>query len=159
MDKVAFHRILVATDGSEMAKAAAGIAIDLARRYGADLLVVAVAPLPPVLSTPNAPIAPVAVAESAVPYYRGLVDEVVAQAEAAGVRSVSGLCEEGVVVEELLAQVRAHGADLVVVGSRGLSAAKRLLLGSVSTALVTHSPCPVLVVHPTTTPPGPTAAH
>ena len=47
--------------------------------------------------------------------------------------------------------------DLLVVGSRGLSAARRLLLGSVSTALVNHAPCPVLVVRPPVTkPPGPT---
>jgi nucleotide-binding universal stress UspA family protein len=38
------------------------------------------------------------------------------------------------------------GADLVVVGARGLGAFRRLLLGSVSTATVQHAPCPVLVV-------------
>ena len=153
MATVKFHRVLVATDGSETARVAVGVAIDLAKRYSADLLVMAVAPLPPVLSAPNAPIAPVAVVESAAPYYRAIVDAAVAEAEAAGVSSVSGLCEEGVVVDELLDGIRAHRADLVVVGSRGLTAAKRLLLGSVSTALVTHAACPVLVVRPATTPP------
>jgi nucleotide-binding universal stress UspA family protein len=38
------------------------------------------------------------------------------------------------------------GADLIVVGARGLSAVKGWLLGSVSTAVVHHAPCPVLVV-------------
>jgi nucleotide-binding universal stress UspA family protein len=150
-----FRRIAVATDGSETASEAVALAIDLAKRYAADLLVVAVAPLPPVFSTPNEPLVPAAVPESPVPQYRELVDAAIADARAAGVTSVSGVCEEGVVVDEVLAQVRAHGSDLLVVGSRGLSAAKRLVLGSVSSALVTHAPCPVLVVRPPTKAAGP----
>ena len=38
-------------------------------------------------------------------------------------------------------------ADLIVVGARGLSAAKRITMGSVSTNVVHHAPCDVLVVH------------
>ena len=148
-----FHRIAVATDGSEHALAAVDVAIDLAKQYSSDLLVIAVAPLPPVFSSPNEPLVPAAVPVNPVPHYRGLVDAAVARARAAGLTSVSGVCEEGVVVEEILAQVEAHRSDLLVVGSRGLSAARRLLLGSVSTALVTHAPVPVLVVRPPTTPP------
>jgi nucleotide-binding universal stress UspA family protein len=147
-----FHRIAVATDGSETADAAVAIAIDLAKRYAADLLVVAVAPLPPVFSTPNEPLVPAAIPQSPVPEYRELVDAAIAEARAAGLTNVSGVCEEGVVVDEVLAQVHAHSSDLLVVGSRGLSAAKRLVLGSVSSALVTHAPCPVLVVRPPTRP-------
>ena len=155
MDPVPFPRIAVATDGSETAAAAVAVAIDLAKRYSADLLVIAVAPLPPVFSSPNEPLVPAAVPANPIPHYRALVDAAVEQARSAGVSSVTGICEEGVVVEEVLAQVAAHNSELLVVGSRGLSAARRLLLGSVSTALVNHAPVPVLVVRPPTKPERP----
>jgi nucleotide-binding universal stress UspA family protein len=150
MGSVQFHRIAVATDGSETAGAALEVAVDLARRYSADLLVIAVAPLPAVFASPAEPYVAASVPESPVPRYQALVDRAVAQARAAGVASVSGVCEEGVVVDAVLEEVKVHASDLLVVGSRGLSTAKRLLLGSVSTALVTHAPCPVLVVRPAT---------
>jgi len=152
MDGRPFHRIAVAIDGSETAAAALVIATDLAKRYSADLLVIGVAPLPPVFSSPNEPLVPATIPSSPVSHYRELVDAAVAQSRSAGVPGVTGVCEEGVVVDEILSQVAAHGSDLLVVGSRGLSAAKRLVLGSVSSALVTHAPCPVLVVRPPTTP-------
>jgi len=150
-----FQRIAVATDGSETAMSAVAAAIDLALRYSSDLLVIAVAPLPQLLPVTEGPLVRrPTVAESPAPRYRALVDTTVAQARSAGVSNVSGVCEEGVVVDEVLEQLRLHGSDLLVVGSRGLSAAKRLLLGSVSTGLVTHAPCPVLVVRGAT-PPAP----
>jgi nucleotide-binding universal stress UspA family protein len=47
---------------------------------------------------------------------------------------------------ELVQEAEESGADLIVVGTRGLNAAKRLVLGSVSTNVVQHAPCDVLVV-------------
>ena len=40
-----------------------------------------------------------------------------------------------------------YDVDLIVIGSRGRSAFERLLLGSVSTQVAQHSPCPVTIVH------------
>lgn len=147
--------IAVGIDGSEHAAAALDFAIDLARRYAARLTVVAVAALPATIVLPNEPFLPAMAPASGVPAFRALVDAAVERARGAGLSAVDGVCEEGAAVDEILGFLSAHPADLLVVGSRGLSAAQRLFLGSVSTALVNRAPCPVLVVRPPpTTPPS-----
>jgi nucleotide-binding universal stress UspA family protein len=151
-----FHRITVAVDGSPNAQAALDCAIDLALHYGGSLVVIAIAPLPPVYVSSTEPYVPAAVPRSEITRYREIVEAALRQAEAAGITSVTGLCDEGVVVDEILEHLARHPTDILIVGSRGLSTARRLLLGSVSTALVNHAPCPVLVVRPpVTTPAGP----
>ncbi len=144
----------MAIDGSPAADAALEVAMDLAARYGSELTIVAIAPLLPVYVAPTQPLIPSAVADTDLPRYRALVDAAVERARATGLRSVTGLATEGSVVDELLGLLEQHPTDLLVVGSRGLSTTKRILLGSVSTALVTHAPCPVLVVRAPATKPG-----
>ena len=53
---------------------------------------------------------------------------------------------EGLPVDEILAAIRKHRADLLVVGERGVTGVKRVLLGSVSSHLLNESKIPVLVV-------------
>ena len=153
MADVMFPRIAVAIDGSVNGRVALDAAIDLAKRYGSELTVISVAPLVPVYVSAAEPYVPATVPQDELARYRVIVDEAVHFAEKLGVTIVTGLCEEGVVVDEILGYLEQHPTDLLVVGSRGLSTARRLLLGSVSSALVNHAPCPVLVVRPTTTKP------
>jgi nucleotide-binding universal stress UspA family protein len=54
--------------------------------------------------------------------------------------------EEGYVPESILQKAEKLGADLIVMGSRGLSNIRAFLLGSVSRRVVAHAPCSVLVV-------------
>jgi nucleotide-binding universal stress UspA family protein len=152
-----YRRIAVAIDGSPNARVALDSAIDLARHYDGGLVILAIAPLPPVYVSSTEPYVPAAVPQSELSRYREIVDAAVHQAESAGVTNVTGLCDEGVVVDEILEHLKQHPTDLLVVGSRGLSTARRILLGSVSTALVNHAPCPVLVVRspPATKPDAP----
>lgn len=68
--------------------------------------------------------------------------------------ALAGLAGTDVPIEALAVEGRpaavlvdqAAGAELVVVGSRGHGTTKRLLLGSVSTEVVHHAPCPVVIV-------------
>jgi len=156
MSATRFASIVVAIDGSPNSEEALAAAVDLAGRYGSELTIVTVAPLVPVyMPSGNTYLGPT-IAHVDTAQYRELVDAAVKQAQEGGVTAVTGVCLEGVVVDEILAFLDSHSTDLVVVGSRGLSAAKRLLIGSVSSALVTHAPCPVLVVRggPATTTPA-----
>jgi len=140
--------ILFATDGSPSAAEAQREALELARPLGAPLLVVSVAhaALPAVgysgYGYSNL-IAELAVAE------RHRVEELLATvAEAADAEGVScsTVAAEGFVVEEICRRARDYDAQLIVVGSHGWGAARRLFSGSVSTGLVHEAPCPVLVV-------------
>lgn len=58
------------------------------------------------------------------------------------------LLREGDPVSEIVAAAKEGGYDLIVVGHRGLSLIKALVLGSVSQGVVAHAPCSVLVVRP-----------
>ena len=58
------------------------------------------------------------------------------------------LLREGDPADEIITSARNEGYDLIVVGHRGLSPIRAFLLGSVSSRVVTHAPCSVLVVRP-----------
>lgn len=147
------RRVTVAADGSPIAREALGYAIDLAQKYGAELTILTIAPLVPLYVASSEPWVPATSADTDTAYYRKFLDGAVGEAKAAGV-GAQGLCVEGVVVDEILSQIEANPPDLLVIGSRGLSRGKRLLLGSVSTAILHAAKCPVLVVHPRITTPS-----
>lgn len=148
MAEVRLSRIAVAVDGSPHAERALDFAINLARRYDGELQVLSVAPLVPVFVSGAEPWVPPEIPETEIAHYREVVDKAVARAEKDGLSRVTGVCLEGVIVDELLGHLEANPPDLLVIGSRGLSAAKRLLLGSVSDAIAHHVSCPVLIVRP-----------
>ena len=58
---------------------------------------------------------------------------------------VQTLLKEGHIVEEILKTVKEGEFDLVVIAARGQSMIKNLLLGSVSSGVLRHASCPVLV--------------
>jgi nucleotide-binding universal stress UspA family protein len=141
-----FAHIAVAIDGSPNSQEALDTAIDLAQKYRSELTILAIAPFVPIYLPTAGPYVATDTGSGEIPRYQQLVDAAVRRAEGAGVSAVTGLCTEGVVVDEILSHLETHPTNLVIVGSRGLSATRRLLIGSVSSALVNHAPCPVLVV-------------
>src|SRR5580658_10553908 len=117
MAEVQFARIAVATDGSPHAERALEIATDLARRYGSSITVLGVAPLVPMYIGSTEAWVPTEVPDTEIEHYRKLVDTTVARVKAAGIGGVTGVCLEGVIVDEIVGYLEQNPADLLVMGS------------------------------------------
>lgn len=135
--------IVVGYDGSEAARRALERAAELARARPAPVLVVGVVAVFPA-SLSRVPGEPVPDAREDVAV-RGLLEEARVTLADRGV-AVETVEEYGDPADAVLAQAKAAGADLIVVGARGLSLAGRALLGSVSSKVVHNAECDVLVV-------------
>jgi nucleotide-binding universal stress UspA family protein len=140
--------ILFATDGSPSAEAAQREAFELAQLLQAPLVIVSVAhaTLPAVGYSGYGYSEVVAdITETEHARVKKVLDEVEAAAEEAGIPCTT-LTADGIVVQEICRIAAEREAMLIVVGSHGWGAARRLFSGSVSTGLVHSAPCPVLVV-------------
>ncbi|MDZ4827526.1 MAG: universal stress protein [Actinomycetota bacterium] len=136
------QRIVVGVDGSENSRCALRWAIAEARTRNATLDVVHAWHMPYLGPSPYAP--------------ADVVDPVLFEGEGryALTHALEAEDTEGVEVHEVLVPDRpsaalidaAKGADLLVVGARGRGGFLGLLLGSVSHQVVSHAPCPVVVV-------------
>lgn len=137
-----FTRILVGMDTSEAAGRALDVALDLAEKYQAEVRVLFVIALPEYGGT-------VGEVDEARDEGRKIIQPVLEQASAKA-RQRDIPCETkiypGHPAETLINYAAQERCDLIVVGRRGSSAAKRFLLGSVSTRITQYAPCHVLVV-------------
>jgi nucleotide-binding universal stress UspA family protein len=134
--------IMIATDGSDPAVQALEVAIELARDTGATLQVLSVRP-PRVGGRGGAGPAILEVEELHGPEH--IADAAAQHAREAGVVAVPHAAH-GDVVTCIAEAATALGADLLVVGSRGMGSLSGAVLGSVSHALVRRSPVPVTIV-------------
>lgn len=139
-----FKRILVAYDGSQHARKALEVAVDLAKKYGAKIYVAEVVDTATILGLSMGPVPP-DIIDSMREKAKADLADARAKAEAAGVLVETAMLE-GDPAAAIVEYADKIGADLVVTGSRGLSSIKRVLLGSVSTGIVNHAKRPVLVV-------------
>ena len=146
-----FTRIVVGTDGSETAGEAVRQAVDLAKLTGAELSIVsAYAPVSErrVRDTQDA-------APADVQYEIGPREDVnlVLDAAAAAARNdgieVQTHPVEGDPAEAILTVAEDTKADLIVVGNKGMTGARRFLLGSVPNNVSHHAPCSVIIVRTT----------
>jgi nucleotide-binding universal stress UspA family protein len=146
-----FQSIVVGTDGSETAGEAVREAIELARSLGASLDVVsAYEPIPSQRLRAEARQAPEDMQWMVNP--REDVDatlrDAAEQVEAAGV-TVRTYAREGDPADAILDVAEERGSDLIVVGNKGMTGAKRFLLGSVPNKVSHHAPCSVLIIRTT----------
>ena len=146
------QKVLVSTDGSDNANRAVQAAATLAKQNSAELLIIHV-----VSEAIPAQYAPIGINTPVADYTnyfktieeqgRSLVNQAVESAKRTAsnvrgevLRTISSTVEAIVEISE-----KEH-ADLIVVGTRGLGGFKKLLLGSVSSGILSHAHCSVLVV-------------
>jgi nucleotide-binding universal stress UspA family protein len=140
-----FKRIVVAYDGSDQAIKALNTAIELAKAFNSKLDVVEVVDTAALLGMGFAPI-PSDVIAQIYSKAQNDVEQAKKKAQDAGVKDVTSQVLEGDPATSIIEYASKNGADLIVIGSRGLSTFKRLVLGSVSSKVVQESRIPVLVV-------------
>ena len=136
--------IVVGTDGSKTAQQAVDQATDLAAKLGADLHIVSGYKLPTMAYPGEAVVVPITDEE-----IRASVEALLADAardsQNLGLR-VSTHARSQAAAQALLDVAAEQDADLIVVGSRGMTGARRVL-GSVPNNITHHAECNVLVVH------------
>ncbi len=146
-----FTRIVVGTDGSDTAAEAVRQAIDLAKLTGAMLSVVsAYQPVPKRRVQGEREGAPPDIHYEIGPREDVLLvlDAAAAAARAAGVEATTHPVEDDP-GDAILNVAEEVDADLIVVGNKGMTGARRFLLGSVPNNVSHHAPCSVLIVRTT----------
>jgi nucleotide-binding universal stress UspA family protein len=146
-----FTRIVVGTDGSETAAEAVRQAVDLAKLAGATLSIVsAYEPVPKRRLEGEQQDAPADVQHEIGPREDvNLVLEGAAAEAKKGGLEVQTHPVEADPGEAILNVAEETGADLIVVGNKGMTGARRFLLGSVPNNVSHHAPCSVMIVRTT----------
>ena len=146
-----FSRILVGIDGSEASMDASRYAIDIAKKYNSQLIALFVLHVHGVRSVSStfitAPTSRIELFEKEKREAQKLLDKVRIEAQREDVELRTEIVEGSASVEASIVDfAESEGASLIVVGTRGKSGFKRLLLGSVASGVITYAHCPVMVV-------------
>ncbi len=136
-------KILAPVDGSENAHRALSVAIAFAQSSGAELILLEIAEiLPSIASFPYSPVAYVSHLEKLKENSPEERYPELAKSDLTWKRRV----EQGAVADIICRVAEEEGCNLIVLGSRGLSAIERFLLGSVSSRVIHHAHCSVIVI-------------
>ena len=145
-----YQRILIATDGSTLSRKAVDSGIELAGLTGAQIVVLKVVPRYPVsyfeggIALPVHNVATIEKqwAEAALV----VVTSVKNKAEAKGIKAKAITHTSDLVAESIVTVAKKHKCDLIVMASHGRRGLKRVLMGSETMHVLTHSHIPVLVL-------------
>lgn len=138
-------RILVAIDGSDYSARALELALTIANKFEAELLLAYALPPVPIVGEPTM-VNLSEIQQQQEEFGNKLLAEQTEVAIKRGAKATGRLLL-GPAAEALAALAASEHVDLTVVGSRGRNAVARLLLGSVSTRLIQLCKNPILVVH------------
>ena len=145
-----YERILVATDGSALSDKAVGHALDLAKLSGATVIALKVIPRYPRSyleggTTMDASEIKRIEAQWAT-QAQAVLEKIKADGKAMGIKVKTSIAKSDLIAESIIGAADKQKADLIVMASHGRKGLKRLLLGSETQHVLTHSHVPVLVL-------------
>ena len=149
---IGISKIMVGIDGSEESVDAADYAIAIAKRHNAELIAVNVltSDIGYAYSSPGVESPPLTIREIillAEDEVKKWLDDIKEKADKSGIQFRSEIImAKRSATSTMLDYAEEQKIDLIVVGTRGRSGIKKMLLGSIASGLVTYAACPVLVV-------------
>ncbi len=149
ISEVRFEKIMVAFDGSKDSLRALNIGCSLAEKYGASLVIAHVYTIPVPVYASGATMPMPEIGEAAdLAKQDGLVvlSEGLELAKSWHLKAKGELLEARSTLSALVEYSTNEKVDLIVVGTRGMSGFRRLIMGSISSGLVHDAECPVLVI-------------
>ncbi len=144
-----WKRICCPIDFSDASRAAMEVAADLAKRFGAELVLLHAYPIPGYTFPDGSVVASPKMMQDLADQAQRHLEEWRAEAEqlAGGVR-VTAEKAVGEPAAEILEVAREQGADLLVLGTHGRTGLEHALMGSIAERVVRRAHCPVLTVRP-----------
>jgi nucleotide-binding universal stress UspA family protein len=136
-------KILIAHDGSKASNKALRLATEMAVRFGSELYVLSV--VPELYLTEISDIDKKAIEDALSTETNKLLQKVEKKLSAKNI-PYRCIINQGEPAEEILNTAKSLRVNLIVTGSHGRRGPSRFLLGSVSSRIVEHAHCPVLVV-------------
>lgn len=146
---MAFRKVVVAYDGSDDSVKAVRTGCSISLKYGASMIILHVYHSPTLIMSggPGMPMPDFTDVEKATRESgQQILANGVQAAAGLGVKAVGELVEGASAVEAIVSFASAEKADLIVIGTRGRTGFKKLVMGSVSSGVASHAECPVMVV-------------
>ncbi len=135
-------KILMAHDGSRSSEKAFKKTFEIAEKFGSSVTVISV--VPELYLAELMEVDRLRILETLTEEAKKTMDKI--KTTTSGFKSVKTIIKQGNPAEEILETAKKIKADLIVTGSHGRHGAQRFLLGSVSSKIVDHAPCAVLIV-------------
>jgi nucleotide-binding universal stress UspA family protein len=147
-----YRHILIPTDGSELSHGAVQHGLSLAKAVGAKVTALTVEGSFNVYDVPASKVYEMSGSfaehvERTKAHAEKILNSVAEEARSAGVTCDTVQVEQDDPYEAIIATAKQRGCDLIVMASHGRSGIAAIVLGSVTTKVLTHTKIPVLVCH------------
>ena len=142
-----YKKILVPLDGSPLAEAVLPHAQALAKSEGGEIILLRVPVLPVTEFISRDPAIAAKIVEDMEKHTEEYVEFEVAKLKKEGTKA-SGFTREGSIPDTIIAVAKETHADVIAMSTHGRSGLQRFLMGSVAEQVVSISPIPVMLIHP-----------